>query len=192
VGQKGFYFDMTACIGCRTCQVACKDKNDLKVGTIFRQVTNFETGVFPKPGVYHFSSTCNHCADPKCVAGCPTKAMHKLENGIVDHDRSKCIGCRYCVWNCPYGVPKFIEELGKVSKCTFCQDLIGNGENPVCVDACPMRAIQWGELAELKAKYGRESVSDLPILPLSSVTGPSLLIKPRNAAKQTDFRVKEV
>lgn len=192
MGQKGFYFDMTTCIGCRTCQIACKDKNGLKVGTLFRQVKAFETGAYPKPGVYHFSSTCNHCENPKCVEGCPTGAMHKLEDGIVAHNKDRCIGCRYCIWNCPYSVPQFIEELGKVGKCDFCKDLIDQGENPVCVDACPMRAIQWGELDDLKAKYGSVSTSDLPILPLSSVTNPSTLIKAKTIAKQKDFRLKEV
>ncbi len=191
--QFGFYFDMSACVGCRTCQVSCKDKNDLDVGTIFRKVNTFETGTYPKPGVFHYSSTCNHCAEPKCVEGCPTKAMHKIsENGIVDHDKSKCIGCRFCTWNCPYGVPQYIEKIGQVSKCNLCRDITENGENPVCVDACPMRAIQWGDLEELKAKYGSKSVSTLPILPLPSATGPSLLIKPRNVATQKYFQEKEV
>ncbi len=192
MSQKGFYFDMTVCIGCRTCQIACKDKNDLKVGTIFRQARTYETGAYPKPGAYHYSGTCNHCADPKCVKGCPTKAMNKLANGIVDHNKDKCIGCRFCTWNCPYGVPQFIKEIGKVSKCDMCKDLIEKGENPVCVDACPMRAIKSGEIEELKAEYGSESVDELAILPLSSVTSPSLLIKPKAIAKQKDFQEKEV
>ena len=192
MGQYGFYFDMTACIGCRTCQIACKDKNDLNIGTIFRRVRAYETGKYPKPGVYHYSGTCNHCISPKCVEGCPTKALHKLDNGIVDHDKDKCIGCRFCTWNCPYGVPQYIPEIGQTSKCNFCKDLVEKGENPVCVDACPMRVIEWGELEELKAKYGNQAVSDLPILPLSSITNPSLLIKAKSIALQKDFREKEI
>jgi len=191
MSQYGFYFDMTSCIGCRTCQVSCKDKNDLKVGTIFRRVKAFETGSYPQPGIFHYSSTCNHCESPKCVEGCPTQALHKLENGIVDHDKNKCIGCRYCTWSCPYGVPQFIEELGQIRKCNMCKDLIEKGENPVCVDACPMRALEWGELEDLKAKHG-DSVSELPLLPVSSVTKPALLIKAKNNAKQKDFKEKEI
>lgn len=192
MGQIGFYFDMTSCIGCRTCQMACKDRNNLEVGTIFRRVRAFETGVYPTPGVYHYSGTCNHCVDPKCVKGCPTQALHKLENGIVDHDKKKCIGCRFCTWNCPYGVPQFIEELGQTSKCDFCKELIAKGDNPACVDACPMRTIKWGEIEELKATYGSASVKELPILPLASVTNPSLLIKPKTIALQKDYRGKEI
>lgn len=192
MGQKGFYFDMTACVGCRTCQIACKDKNNLNVGTFFRKVRAYETGVFPKPGIYHYSETCNHCEKPKCAEGCPTTALHKLENGIVDHDKNKCIGCRFCVWNCPYGVPQFIEALGQISKCDMCKDLVEEGENPVCVDACPLRAIHWGELEELKAQYGSGSVRDLAILPNSSLTQPSLLVKAKTIAMQKDYREKEI
>lgn len=190
--QLGFYFDMTACVGCRTCQVACKDKNDLKGGILFRRVSTYEVGTFPKPGAYHYSGTCNHCRDPKCVAGCPTKALHKLENGIVDHDKNKCIGCRFCTWNCPYGVPQFIEEIGQISKCDLCKDLIDKGGNPVCVDACTMRVIEWGDMDELRAKHGSQSVSDLPILPISSITSPSLLVRQKDIAKQRNFEEKGV
>jgi anaerobic dimethyl sulfoxide reductase subunit B len=191
VGMNGFYFDMTSCIGCRTCQIACKDKNDLKVGTIFRQARTYETGAYPNPGVYHFSSTCNHCTSPKCVEGCPTGAMHIAADKTVQHDKTKCIGCRYCTWSCPYGVPQFIADLGKVSKCDACKDLRDKKENPVCVDACPMRAIEWGDIGELKAKHG-DTTRDLAILPNSSVTNPSLLIKAKAVALQKDFRKKEV
>ncbi|TWH57190.1 4Fe-4S dicluster protein [Desulfitobacterium sp. LBE] len=118
MSQYGFYFDMTSCIGCRTCQVSCKDKNDLNVGTLFRQVKAFETGSYPKPGIFHYSGTCNHCENPKCVEGCPTQALHKLENGIVDHDKAKCIGCRYCTWNCPYGSPNSSPNWDKSANAT--------------------------------------------------------------------------
>lgn len=191
MGYLGFYFDMTACIGCRTCQIACKDKNDLKVGTIFRQARTYEVGVYPAPGAYHYSGSCNHCAQPKCVEGCPTGAMHVAEDGTVQHDRAKCIGCRYCTWACPYGVPQFIKDLGKVGKCDGCKDLRDQGKNPVCVDACPMRALEWGDTDELKAKHG-DTTNELAILPEASRTKPSLVIKAKRIAAQKDFRYKEV
>ncbi len=193
MGHQGFYFNMAACIGCKTCQVACKDKNNLDIGIIFRRVRHFETGVYPTPGVFYFSGACNHCANPKCVEGCPTGAMHIAEDGTVQHDVDKCIGCRYCIWNCPYGAPQFIPELGKIGKCDSCKDLRDQGLNPVCVDACVMRAIEWGNLDELRAKHAREQLtSDLPILPSSSIAGPSLLINPRIAAKQKEYKEKAV
>lgn len=192
MARYGFYFDMSACGACKTCQIACKDKNDLKVGTIFRRVRSFELGVYPNPGLYSFSGACNHCAKPKCVEGCPTGAMHIAEDSTVQHDKDKCIGCRYCTWACPYGAPQFIPELGKVGKCDSCKDLRDKGQNPACVDACVMRAIEWGNLDELRAKHaGKELTSDLPILAPSSIANPSLLIKPHRLAKQNNFHEKE-
>lgn len=186
---KGFYFDMTACVGCHTCQIACRDKNNLyNVSEIFRSVKTFECGKYPNPSYYHLSMSCNHCENPKCVEGCPTGAMHKLENGIVDHDDKVCIGCRYCTWNCPYGAPIYMEELGIVGKCDMCSDLVEQGENPVCVDACLMRALKFGELDDLRAEYGADAVSELPILPSASITNPSVLIKPSDSAGRRDFK----
>ena len=79
----GFYFDMTRCIGCRACQVACKDKNNLGVGVVLRNAQTYEVGTFPTVKMYNLSNTCNHCENPACVAACPTKAMHKAEDGTV-------------------------------------------------------------------------------------------------------------
>ena len=183
MGKLGFYFDMTGCTGCRTCQLACKDKNNLEVGILFRSVQTFETGKNPNPGLYHYSGSCNHCENPKCVDSCPTRAMHVDADGTVQHDKNKCIGCRYCVWSCPYEIPQYIESLGKVGKCDGCMDLRDKGENPACVDACNMRVLEWGDLDELRAKHPG-TTSDLPILPRSAVTNPSLLIKPRTVAFQ--------
>jgi len=191
MGRLGFYFDMTKCSGCRACQVACKDRNNLKVGQLFRKVYTYETGKFPNPGFYNFSATCNHCANAKCVSGCPTKAMHYGDDGTVQHDIDKCIGCQYCVWNCPYGAPQYLEDLGKSRKCDACKDLRDAGGNPVCVDACNMRVIEFGDLDELRAKHaGEELVSTIAVLPDESITEPSLLIKPRPCAFLDNYKQK--
>ncbi|AJA49480.1 anaerobic dimethyl sulfoxide reductase chain B [Clostridium pasteurianum DSM 525 = ATCC 6013] len=193
MSQYGFYFDMTKCIGCRTCQIACKDKNRLEVGSLFRNVKTYETGTFPNPSIYHLSTTCNHCKNPKCAEGCPTGALHKVEqNGIVDYEPDMCIGCKYCIWNCPYGVPQYVEDEGIINKCDACKDLVAKGQNPACVDACLMRCIEFGELDDLKKKYGKDAVSELPILPSASVTNPSVLIKPRKAAYSKVYVEREV
>ncbi len=192
VGQKGFYFDLTACNGCRTCQVACKDKNNLDVGIIFRKVRTFETGKYPEARLFHFSGSCNHCAEAKCVKGCPTGAMYYAEDRTVQFNKDKCIGCSYCVWNCPYGAVQYIEEIGVVSKCDSCIDLRNSGENPACVDACVMRCLEFGDLDELAAKYGSGLTDELPILPLAHVTEPSLRIKPKNCALNPNYKEKEV
>lgn len=190
---KGFYFDMEACIGCRTCQIACKDKNNLQLGVLFRRVKSFETGVFPKPDSYNYSSTCNHCKEATCVKGCPTGAMHFGEDGTVQHDDSLCIGCKYCIWNCPYAVPQYLEEKNMVGKCDSCKDLRDKGENPACVDACLMRCLEFGDLDELAAKHKTNPlIKDLPILPSSSITNPSIFITPKNCALDPKYKEKEV
>ena len=192
MGKLGFYFDMEACIGCRTCQMACKDKNNLVIDVLFRRVKSFETGVYPSPDAYNFSGSCNHCSEAKCVKGCPTGAMHYAEDGTVQHDKNKCVGCKYCVWNCPYGVPQYIKKSGVVGKCNSCKDLRDNGENPACVDACIMRCLHFGDLDELKQKYGPNLVRELLILPRASVTQPSLLVKAKSCSLDRNYREKEV
>jgi anaerobic dimethyl sulfoxide reductase subunit B (iron-sulfur subunit) len=179
VGQLGFYFNMQACIGCRTCQIACKDKNDLPMGKFYRHVRSFEGGQFPNPFAFNLPSTCNHCADPACVRACPTGAMHKADDGTVQHDDDACIGCRSCMSMCPYDVPQFFEDLGIVGKCNACIDLRESGGNPACVDACVMRCLEFGPLDELRAKHeGEDLTAALSVLPTPEITSPSLLVNP--------------
>jgi DMSO reductase, iron-sulfur subunit len=180
MGQKGFYFDMTLCTGCKTCQIACKDKNDLEAGVLFRHVVTFEGGKFPRPWVYNLSIGCNHCANPKCVANCPTRAMHKREDGIVVHDKDKCIGCRMCVWSCPYGQPQYFPKIGKTGKCNLCADLLEKGEEPACVASCVMRALHFGDIDDLRKQLGGSA--DVKGLPDSRYTSPSLIINPKKEA----------
>jgi anaerobic dimethyl sulfoxide reductase subunit B (iron-sulfur subunit) len=103
---------------------------------------------------------------------------------VVLIDESKCIGCRYCEWACPYGAVHFNEAKGVMTKCTFCADLLAQGQNPACVDACVMRAIEFGELDELRAKYG--NVNAIEPLPDASFTNPSIVITPHKNAQATD------
>lgn len=182
MGQKGFFFDMESCIDCRTCQIACKDKNDLEVGVLYRQTTTFEGGKFPKPWIYHISMSCNHCEAPICIENCPVGAVTKNEgNGIVDINKEKCIGCQRCVNTCPYESPKYLgKKIRKTGKCNMCVDLIEKGEQPVCVAACSMRAIQFGELTDLTKEHGK--LRDIIGLPDNKITRPSLIIKPKKYA----------
>lgn len=178
--QMGFHIDMTTCIGCKTCHVACKDKNDLKTGANLRQVRCFEGGKYPNPWMFNLSMSCNHCAEPKCMSNCPTGAIYKREDGIVAHNLEKCIGCKYCTWSCPYGAPQYDEEKGKARKCDMCADLIDKGLNPVCVNSCVMRALKVGEFYELKAEH--KGTQDLVVLPKSNITKPSVVITPKPMA----------
>ncbi len=186
--QMAFYFDASACNGCKACVVACKSKNQLPVGINWRRVTEYGGGSWmadpddPKrllPNniyAYSVSISCNHCEKPICMESCPTAAITKGDDGIVTIDQSKCIGCRYCEWACPYGAPQFDAEAGVMTKCDFCADLLAEGESPYCVSACVMRALDYGELSELRAKYG--DTSAIEPLPTADQTEPALVITP--------------
>jgi len=185
--QVEFAIDQNRCLGCKACQTACKDKNELDVGQLWRRVTEvagggyYEQGQALRNSVYAFwtSIACNHCEHPKCVENCPTGAMQKRpEDGVVFVDKAKCIGCRMCTWSCPYGAPQYNPKEGKVGKCNYCIDEVGKG--PVCVAACPVRAIHSGKLEDLKKKYG--ATNQTIGMPDSSITTPSLVITPHKDA----------
>ena len=179
----GVSFDMTRCIGCRACQVVCKDKNRLEVGTLYREVHTYSVGEFPSVQAYSYSFGCNHCEEPICLKNCPTGAIYKAEDGTVIQDQSKCIGCRMCVMSCPYGQPKFIEELGVSGKCDGCYGLRQAGGEPACVAGCPNRALEFGDIDELRAKHG-EGLDDgtIAVLPSRDETQPHVLIKTKDCA----------
>ena len=191
--QLAFHLDSSTCIGCKACSVACKDKNNLPVGITWRRVHQYGGGSWSthptradlkvpnQVFAYSLSIACNHCEKPACVEACPTGAMAKGASGVVAIDASKCIGCRYCEWACPYGAPQFDAKAGKMTKCNFCEDLLAKGENPVCVDACVMRALKAGELDELRAQFG--TVSAIEPLPTAELTRPALVVTPHRHAQ---------
>ncbi|MCL1847336.1 MAG: 4Fe-4S dicluster domain-containing protein [Coriobacteriia bacterium] len=185
----GFYFDTEECIGCRTCQVACQDRNNLEVGIVFRGVGSFESGNYPNAVIYHYSASCNHCETPACVANCPTGAMQKDAGGegTIQHDDELCIGCETCVNTCPYKVPVLLAS-GITGKCDACKPFRDAGLNPVCVDACVMRCLDFGDTEDLRSKYSSDLVNALPFLPSPDTTNPNTLIKPKQAALATGYR----
>jgi formate dehydrogenase iron-sulfur subunit len=166
-------YDSAKCVGCRACQVACKQWNKLdpvstdpaglyespkglapNVWTLIElaryQVNDKRSFLFLKLG-------CMHCGEPACVAVCPTGALTKQSNGLVTVDRSLCNGCGYCTQVCPFHVPQlevFNQLTGeaKVSKCTFCQDRVAQGLRPYCVQSCPAGALDWGDRGAMVAK----------------------------------------
>ena len=182
--QYGFYFNAGRCGSCKACVMACRDKNDTLLGLKNRNVIDFGGGKWvEKDGlvqpenvfVYSISIACNHCESPACVANCPTGAMTKRDqDGIVYVDESACIGCGTCANACPYGAPKVNAERGVTSKCNFCMDYLDEGGRPACVDACLMRCLDFGDIDELRTKYG--DTCDVDPLPASNETGPSLVI----------------
>lgn len=188
MSQYGFYFDMTRCFGCRACQIACKDRLGIsKPGAKPRRIASYEVGSYPEAKLYHTSIACNHCENPACVANCPTGAMFKSDDGIVLHDDDVCIGCHTCINSCPYEAPQADEEANLIIKCDSCKALRDEGMNPVCVDSCPARALDFGDMDELREKYGSDLVSEVACLPEASATTPNLLIRPVEAASTDGF-----
>jgi anaerobic dimethyl sulfoxide reductase subunit B (iron-sulfur subunit) len=188
--QLGFYVDLNSCIGCKTCQIACKDKNNLPIGVLWRRVYEISGGAWVKRDLvwettafgYAVSLSCNHCEEPICLEVCPADAISKRPDGVVLIDDSRCLGCRYCQWVCPYGAPQFNEEMGRMTKCNFCSDYLDEGKPPACVAACPMRVLDYGPLDELQAKYG--DVNDIYPLPEPSYTHPSLVLTPNKDSQR--------
>lgn len=186
----GFYVDMYRCVGCKACQVACKDKNRLEVGTNFRTVQTYSVGAFPHVACYSFSQTCNHCESPACLNACKAGAIRKAPDGTVLLDQDACVGCKRCVLACPYGHPKFIASLGVVGKCDGCAGLRQAGQLPACVAACPTRALDFGEMDALRKKYGSNlSEGSLAVLPNPSITHPHILVHAKASAADAGYRL---
>ncbi len=138
--QYGFYVDLNACIGCKACQMACKDRAQNEVGANWRRVIDYAGGEWRKQGEawvpdlfsYSVPTACHHCSNPPCLPVCPTAAIDKDENGIVTINVDECIGCHLCEWACPWGAPIFYEALAVVAKCDYCKDIVDAGGSQAC------------------------------------------------------------
>jgi anaerobic dimethyl sulfoxide reductase subunit B (iron-sulfur subunit) len=148
--QYGFNHDGKRCIGCQSCQVACKQFNGVKAGVVgYRNVVSTTSGTYPDVKRVFLSTSCQHCEQPACVAACPRTAISKrAEDGIVVVDQSKCVGCRRCLSACPFGAPKFADSV--MQKCEFClSQNLPDGAQTRCAAACPTRALRSGSIEEL-------------------------------------------
>jgi formate dehydrogenase iron-sulfur subunit len=140
--QYRFHFDMTKCIGCKCCVVACNEQNGNPAAINWRRVGEVEGGHYPYTQRHYLSMGCNHCLEPSCLIGCPVEAYTKdPRTGVVVHSADACIGCQYCTWNCSYGVPQYNPERGVVGKCDLCHHRLEDDMAPACVAACPEGAI---------------------------------------------------
>jgi formate dehydrogenase iron-sulfur subunit len=170
--------DIDLCIGCKACEVACKEWNNLPVDDTsnfgsyqsHRDLTadtwdlmRFNEVDLPNGDVAWLirKDSCLHCDEPGCLLACPAPgAVVQYENGIVNFDESKCIGCQYCITGCPFDIPRFDAETKKVYKCTLCIDRVSHSLEPACVKACPTGSIKYGSRRDMIA-YGEEKVSKL-------------------------------
>ena len=168
--QYRFHFDMTKCIGCRSCEVACNEQNNNPADILWRRIGELEAGSYPNTQRHYLSMGCNHCLDADCLKGCPVDAYTKDPlTGIVLHSADACIGCSYCVWNCPYSVPQFNPERGVVGKCDMCKGRLDEGLEPACVNACPEGAIEI-ELVDMAAWRGDYRLAESPGMPAAGQT----------------------
>ena len=144
--RLGFLLDSDSCIGCHACTVACKSEHDVPLGVNRTWVKYIETGTFPNVSRNFSVMRCNHCDDAPCIAICPTNALFRAANGVVDFDDSNCIGCKACMNACPYDAIYINPVTNTANKCNFCNHRIEQGLEPSCVVVCPTHAIKVADL----------------------------------------------
>ena len=163
--RYAFYFDQTRCMSCNSCSVSCKDWNQVNPGPVrWRKQENHEKN----NGVSVFENltmSCNHCEEPACLTACAANAITKTDKGIVIVDRNKCQALKACITACPFAAPHIADDLQEpkkgenwvvdhpMQKCKYCWERIEDGNSPVCVSACPVRALDYGDIDDLQRKY---------------------------------------
>jgi Fe-S-cluster-containing dehydrogenase component/formate-dependent nitrite reductase membrane component NrfD len=144
--RYGFVIDQRRCIGCHACTVACKEENRVPLGAFRTWVKYVERGVFPNTRRYFSVLRCNHCDSAPCVTICPTVALYRRADGIVDFDGARCIGCKSCMQACPYDALYIDPDTSTAAKCNYCAHRVEVGLEPACVIVCPEQAIIAGDL----------------------------------------------
>ena len=161
--MKGILTDVTKCIGCEKCVAACAAENQLPPQSHARWTRDDGlsaerfTAIERRDGAY-VRKQCRHCLDPACASACPVGALHKTAEGPVVYDGDKCLGCRYCMMACPFGIPRYqwSSAVPYVRKCTMCyENRLKQGREPACTEACPTKATIFGERDELLAEAHR-------------------------------------
>ncbi|MEZ4842527.1 MAG: NrfD/PsrC family molybdoenzyme membrane anchor subunit [Flavobacteriaceae bacterium] len=144
--KYGFIIDNRKCIGCHACTTACKSEHDVAVGVNRTYVKQVEKGVFPNTRRIFSVMRCNHCTDAPCVEICPVEALYTREDGIVDFDNNRCIGCKSCMQACPYDALYIDPDNNTAAKCNYCAHRVDVGREPACVTVCPEHAIIAGDM----------------------------------------------
>lgn len=147
--------DLRRCIGCHSCSVACKSENSVPLRVYRTWVKQVEKGRYPGVSKHFLPILCNNCENPICLQNCPTKATYRREDGIIMVDEHRCIGCKYCIYSCPYDV-RYVNPLKRyVQKCYWCFHRVDAGLQPACVDTCPARARVFGDLNDPNNEVSR-------------------------------------
>ena len=186
--QHGFYFNADNCIACHACEAACAEKNDTPAHLAFRSVGYLEGGSYPAVKRLNISMACNHCDNPVCLKGCPTRAYTKFaEYGAVLQDPDICFGCGYCTWVCPYNAPQLDPNAGHVSKCNMCVDRLEAGLKPACASACLGGALDFGVIET--TPEGREQLETrIPGFPDTSITRPNIRFQQTGSLPREMYR----
>lgn len=160
--KYGFVIDNRKCIGCHACTTACKSEHQVPVGVNRTWVKQVEKGEYPNTRRLFSVMRCNHCTDAPCVEICPTEALHYRNDGIVDFDKERCIGCKSCMQACPYDALYIDPETKTAAKCNYCAHRVDVGLEPACVNVCPEHAIISGDMenpdSEISALLARQPV----------------------------------
>jgi DMSO reductase iron-sulfur subunit len=175
--KLGFIVNSEKCIGCHSCEMACKNQNQLDPEIRWRKVYAIKEDSYGMPSRLYMSLSCNHCDSPQCLKACPVKAYTKREDGVVIHQHNRCIGCGMCIMACPYKVPQLNKHYKKVEKCHLCYSRLDNNEEPACVEECPAEAIDIIDLNNFE-QFG--TAGELPGFPDPNISKPSIrFIKPK-------------
>ena len=173
--QYGFAIDQGTCIGCHACTVACKTEHEVPIGQFRTWVKYVDSGEFPTTTRDFGVMRCNHCTDAPCVTICPTQALFKREDGIVDFDNSRCIGCKACMQACPYDAIYIDEDTHTAAKCNFCSHRVDQGLEPACVVVCPTESIWVGDLDDPESAIAQfVATNDTQVRAPEQGTGPNV------------------
>src|SRR5947207_730205 len=171
----GFAIDLRKCIGCHACTIACKAEHEIPIGVNRCWVKTVEQGTFPATRRLFFPVLCNQCDEAPCVAICPTNALFKRRDGIVDLDGAVCIGCRACMVACPYDQLFIDPNTRTAEKCNFCANRIENQLLPACVSVCPTECRIFGDLDDEMSEVARiAALPDMAVRKPEKATGPKV------------------
>ena len=185
----GFIFNHNECVSCGACRAACIIENGWVVNP--RMVYTFNSEAISSMPLVNISLACNHCEKPTCLAGCPSGSYFRDEaTGAIVINDNKCIGCKYCKWNCPYDSPKFDERKKVIVKCNLCYNGLKEGRMPACTYACPTGALSFGDIREQVKEYIPEWFPDKDLNPAIKFSGkqnnlPVRIIPDKNINSET-------